>query len=655
MNKFEYKNISPFKWFVLENFPFIENDFESINNYRLFSKVVEYLNNTIDNMNLTDEQMENVTNAMTNLQNYVNNYFDNLDVQDEIDNKLDEMATDGTLENIIAKYLRINKNCYVAVLTHQDAYTHDNDSYLGISFDGECFTPIPQTKNLIPVKSDVQIFKYNDVYLFAATTSSNSSNPNRDAIVGWTEDFEEFHFESVSLGFTQYRNTHFPEASEDNRRWTPRFYIDKENNLNMLLSMATNNTMEYDAYEVQQRTQMKIFHQTLNFTKQSNNFLSGRGDIDTFKVRENNNEIDTFFDGEIILHDNVFYFFYKNAHFNDVCVAISTTDDYSIFNAIKLNLFQAPYTEAPCITECNGGFLVYGQQYRLNNVADFGRNLLLYTKDFVEYIPVGYPRRLYSDYKIDGIMRNISPCLLTNNDLVTKLRNKVDVIGYGCYNDSDIKTNYSRNNYLNICKIEHQNGRTCSFFNNADICCNSSIEDVYINNFWNARNISIYGSQANMLAYIIQLIYNNIGDKVILAGSYPTTSFIFTNNYIRNSNRSFIPNSSSLINNSTDEITNETVILPNSQYAKSHIYQKNINAVHNVGDTICNVGVKNFQNEQVVFAMVLSSNNTDFPQYSLVPLRLYSNGDLKPYKNMSGITWKTDFIFMLTGDFYNNL
>lgn len=105
MNNFDYKNLTPFKWFVLENFPFIENDFDAINNYHLFSKVVEYLNKTIDNMNLTGEQMENVTNAMTNLQDYVNNYFKNLDVQEEINNKLDEMVEDGTLETIFNNLL----------------------------------------------------------------------------------------------------------------------------------------------------------------------------------------------------------------------------------------------------------------------------------------------------------------------------------------------------------------------------------------------------------------------------------------------------------------------------------------------------------------------------------------------------------------------
>lgn len=104
MNNFDYKNMTPFKWFVLENFPFIENDFDAINNYHLFSKVVEYLNKTIDNMNITGQQMENVTNAMTDLQDYVNDYFENLDVQNEINNKLDEMVADGTLYNIMRPY-----------------------------------------------------------------------------------------------------------------------------------------------------------------------------------------------------------------------------------------------------------------------------------------------------------------------------------------------------------------------------------------------------------------------------------------------------------------------------------------------------------------------------------------------------------------------
>mgnify|MGYP003296170687 CR=1 FL=1 len=43
----------------------------------------------------------------TQLLEYVNNYFENLDVQEEINNKLDEMAESGELTEIIAQYLEL--------------------------------------------------------------------------------------------------------------------------------------------------------------------------------------------------------------------------------------------------------------------------------------------------------------------------------------------------------------------------------------------------------------------------------------------------------------------------------------------------------------------------------------------------------------------
>lgn len=110
MNKFEYKELTPFKWYVLQNFPFIEADFDMITEYQLYCKVVEYLNNTIDNMNLTGEQMENVTNAFIELKDFVDNYFNNLDVQEEINNKLNDMVEDGTMNELIAPYLDIFTN-----------------------------------------------------------------------------------------------------------------------------------------------------------------------------------------------------------------------------------------------------------------------------------------------------------------------------------------------------------------------------------------------------------------------------------------------------------------------------------------------------------------------------------------------------------------
>jgi len=107
MNKFEFKNLTPFKWFVLENFPFIEADFDALTEWQVFCKLGKEINKIIDSQNLVGEQAENVTNAFIELQNYVNNYFKNLDVQDEINNKLNEMAESGQLTDIIAQYLQL--------------------------------------------------------------------------------------------------------------------------------------------------------------------------------------------------------------------------------------------------------------------------------------------------------------------------------------------------------------------------------------------------------------------------------------------------------------------------------------------------------------------------------------------------------------------
>lgn len=98
-NKLNY--LTPFKMCIIQQFPFIEEDFDAVTNYQLLCKVVEYLNNTIKAVNELGEEFEVITNNFIQLKKYIDNYFNNLDVQEEINNKLDEMAKDGTLQAMI--------------------------------------------------------------------------------------------------------------------------------------------------------------------------------------------------------------------------------------------------------------------------------------------------------------------------------------------------------------------------------------------------------------------------------------------------------------------------------------------------------------------------------------------------------------------------
>lgn len=99
------QKIPPFKWFILENFPYIEEDFDALTNWQLFCKLGKEMNKIIEKCNLTGEQVERLTTAFNELKEYVDTYFENLDIQEEVNIKLDEMAESGELAELISQYL----------------------------------------------------------------------------------------------------------------------------------------------------------------------------------------------------------------------------------------------------------------------------------------------------------------------------------------------------------------------------------------------------------------------------------------------------------------------------------------------------------------------------------------------------------------------
>lgn len=69
-----------------------------------------YLEETvIPALNNNAEAVGELQALFVQLKDYVENYFDNLDIQNEINNKLDEMAEDGTLTEILANYLNLTR------------------------------------------------------------------------------------------------------------------------------------------------------------------------------------------------------------------------------------------------------------------------------------------------------------------------------------------------------------------------------------------------------------------------------------------------------------------------------------------------------------------------------------------------------------------
>ena len=92
-----------FRNWVLQNFPFLEDDFDALTDYELFCKMVEYMKKSLDKI----KEFQKDIDAFNVKLNEFQHYFDNLDVTAEVNAKLDEMAEDGTLEELIGQYLQL--------------------------------------------------------------------------------------------------------------------------------------------------------------------------------------------------------------------------------------------------------------------------------------------------------------------------------------------------------------------------------------------------------------------------------------------------------------------------------------------------------------------------------------------------------------------
>lgn len=88
------KSNGKFRFWCQKVLPLVYDD--SLSYYELLGKVIDYLNHVIEDVGSTESNVDSLLNAYNELQGYVNNYFDTVDLQGEINKRLDEMTEDGT-------------------------------------------------------------------------------------------------------------------------------------------------------------------------------------------------------------------------------------------------------------------------------------------------------------------------------------------------------------------------------------------------------------------------------------------------------------------------------------------------------------------------------------------------------------------------------
>lgn len=130
----DLKKLRPFKLFIKTNFPFIESTFEALDNYGLLCKIVEYLNEVIKNendvtsnfnelLNTFNQMLEDIQNEFNQINDNIDSLddkideevsrlddkIDNLDLQEYINIRLDELVDSGELDNILEAFLGAQK------------------------------------------------------------------------------------------------------------------------------------------------------------------------------------------------------------------------------------------------------------------------------------------------------------------------------------------------------------------------------------------------------------------------------------------------------------------------------------------------------------------------------------------------------------------
>lgn len=145
---------------AFEQFPY--SNFHDLNLDWIISEVKK----AIEGFKALSAKTDDFETTLNNALEYINNYFKNLDVQKEINNKLEEMKKNGELANIIASFLKA-PNYYLSVqsMVSDTAITNNSvaitAAYNTAGNDGSCLYWIHKPKSY-----DFEIALSNNLYAY---------------------------------------------------------------------------------------------------------------------------------------------------------------------------------------------------------------------------------------------------------------------------------------------------------------------------------------------------------------------------------------------------------------------------------------------------------------------------------------------------------
>ena len=145
---------------AFEQFPY--SNFHDLN----LDWIIREVKKAIDGFKALSDKTDDFETTLNNALKYINNYFENLNVQEEINNKLEEMKENGELADIIASFLKA-PNYYLSVQSMVADTSITNNSvaitaaYNTAGNDGSCLYWIHKPKSY-----DFEIALSNNLYAY---------------------------------------------------------------------------------------------------------------------------------------------------------------------------------------------------------------------------------------------------------------------------------------------------------------------------------------------------------------------------------------------------------------------------------------------------------------------------------------------------------
>ena len=173
--------LRPFSRFCVRIGAIPESIIKSLSYEEQLIKLILFLKEEVlPAINDNAEAVEELQTRMVELETYVKNYFEDLDVQEEINTKLDEMASDGTLASLIGQYISINNVNYleqVAVLQYRPSTGDD------IGMQGGCYAGDGNIVQYVRHAKKIQVISLSTGQVLREATNVNYGHGNSLCLV----------------------------------------------------------------------------------------------------------------------------------------------------------------------------------------------------------------------------------------------------------------------------------------------------------------------------------------------------------------------------------------------------------------------------------------------------------------------------------------